>query len=309
MNRKILTLTVVLLASAGAVAAVANARGGDGEDGWRGGHFGRHGHHFREGGERGWHGGRGHHGKLMRLRRLDADNDGSVTLEEFIKPKNDRFAELDTNKDGFVDADELTARMKTKAEHRARMMMARMDFDGDGKIQKDDFRGKGRWGRWHDRDGMRDDDRGADRADAIEDADEPKEAEKAAEASGTSAAAQSPQAEEPAAKSDTSERWRDRKGRRGARRAQMFERMDANGDGVIDMTDLLARANERIDYAKRKRMHVLDKNGDGKISLDEFTARSRQRFADLDLDNDGKITAKDLPPRVAEFWEQGKQNR
>ncbi len=63
-------------------------------------------------------------------------------------------------------------------------------------------------------------------------------------------------------------------------------------------------AGEVIAYAKKQRMHVLDKDRDGKVSKDEYGARPRQKFADIDLDSDGKITAADLPPRMAERWQR-----
>lgn len=339
MSRKFLVLTAALLASAGAVTALAH---GGGERGWRG-HHGYYGHHGRHHGGDDWgRGGRRHGETLMRLLRLDADNDGAVTMEEFLKRKTERFAELDTGKDGSLDANELTARMQQRAEHRARMIMARIDTDGDGKVAKEDFGGRKRWGRvdrddgdwrrgdwrrgdWRDRHGMdRDDDRGPDRADA-EDEDDRDETAGSAEADqgGPAATGQSAAGnaagEQPAApavdtdrtdKAEAERGWRGkREGRRGGRSDRMFARMDANGDGVIDMNDLMTRVAERIDYAKRKRMHVLDKDRDGKVSADEFMARRKQRFVDLDLDGDGRITAKDLPPMMAERWEKGRDRR
>jgi len=43
------------------------------------------------------------------LKPLDANGDGKVSFEEFAAPMKDHFARLDTNKDGFLDADELKA--------------------------------------------------------------------------------------------------------------------------------------------------------------------------------------------------------
>ena len=94
------------------------------------------------------------------------------------------------------------------------------------------------------------------------------------------------------------------RGMRAERRANRFARMDANGDGVITAEDLQARAGERVGWFEKKRLHVLDKDGDGKVSAEEFTARSRQKFADMDLNGDGKITGSDLPPGMAERWQK-----
>jgi EF hand len=81
-------------------------------------------------------------------------------------------------------------------------------------------------------------------------------------------------------------------------------RTDASGDGVITAADLEARSAERIGWFQKKKLHVLDKDSDGKVSREEFTARAQQRFADLDLDRDGKITTADLPPGMATRWEK-----
>lgn len=293
MLRKTVFKTVAVLATLGAVSALAVAAGG-----------GRH--HWRHGGA-GFDGefGGGRHG-IMRLARHDADRDGTVTLDEFLKSRTDRFTELDKNTDGTLDADELTASMREKSEHGMRMMLARIDADGDGKMTKDemsDMRGHrygrhGYGGRHFERGegygrgrGARDDDFG-DRDDSAD--------------TGEASKPATPDAQAAAPGEQDDERGFGRHGRRGERHGRMFQRMDANSDGIIDKADLEARVGEAIAYAKRQRMHVLDKDKDGKVSKDEFTARPRQRFADFDLDGDGKITSTDLPPRVAERWQKPK---
>jgi Ca2+-binding EF-hand superfamily protein len=293
MNRKGLAITVALLATVGAVSAVSAA----------GGHFGRgHGHggwhEGRHGGQ--WH---GHMGRMGTLKKLDADKDGTVTLDEFLKPQSDSFAELDKNADGFLDAGELTARMQQMAGQRQRMMMARLDGDGDGKVTKDEFQKSSRFGRHgrhggrhghhrgYDRYGM--DDRMGQGMDQNLDQGMKQQSDDAGQGEAAEAGA--------AGKPEGS--VADRRSRNRAERSQMrFERLDANGDGVIDTADLEARAAERIAWFQKKKLHVLDKDGDGKVSRDEFAARSKQRFAELDLDNDGKITVADLPPGAAELW-------
>ena len=68
----------------------------------------REGDHGRDRYPGGPHGGGGpmpFHGPD--LKRLDADKDGKVSLEEFITPMKAHFARMDTNKDGFLDESEL----------------------------------------------------------------------------------------------------------------------------------------------------------------------------------------------------------
>lgn len=301
MNRKGLALSVVLLASVGAVSAFAAAGGQFGKGHGRHGHGGWHEAHYGmgEGGgmrERGRHGKRGGMGRMMHLKQLDTDKDGAVTLEEFVKPRQERFAALDTSKDGALDGGEVTARMQQMAGQRQRMMMATFDADGDGKVTREEFekaahhgrggmrghRGGGRHG-WH---------RGrfGDEGPAASD-----------KSGGADANVQQGMAGMPGMAGMEGGRG---PGKRGAWRQQRFERMDANGDGVITAADLEARMAERLEYARKKKLHVLDKNGDGKVSADEFADRAKQRFADMDLDKDGKITAADLPPGMAERWEK-----
>lgn len=298
MLRKTIVKTALVLAALGTVSALAIAAGGR-----------HHGHGRHGGGFEGDFGG-GRHG-FMRLARQDADKDGTITLDEFLKPRGDRFAELDKNADGVLDADELTARMQAKTDHRMRRMMAQLDANGDGKVTKDELeqmrghrfgwhgrgdgdhkRHRGDWGGDEGAGNQRGDDASGDR-----DGDDGDDVEQSSKA----AAAESPGVG-PAVEAD--DRDLRPRGNRGGRHARMIERLDANSDGVIDKSDLEARSGEAIAFAKRQRMHVLDKDRDGKVTKDEFAARPKQRFADLDLDGDGKITASDLPPRVAERWQR-----
>ncbi|MCB1736431.1 MAG: EF-hand domain-containing protein [Gammaproteobacteria bacterium] len=60
----------------------------------------------------------------MFLRQFDADNDGKVTRDEFIKPSEAQFERMDSNHDGAVDASELEAlkvemmqRMQQRTSH------------------------------------------------------------------------------------------------------------------------------------------------------------------------------------------------
>jgi len=308
-------LTVGALAVMSAIGVAAVAREGDGHGrhgGWHGegrhhGHWGKHG---------GRHGKHGAH-RLMKLKKLDADGNGEVTLEEFLKPREERFAKLDTDGKGSLGPQALVSREQAELDYRINRMLKRHDANGDGRITKDEFEkparerfakrdfngdGKitddelppGKFGR-----GGRDDD---DRDEARGDDDGPRD-----EARGEG------------------RRFHRGFGRwwgRGddarnlddvlARVSRRFDRRDANKDGAIDKDEIAGRRAERITFEQRRRLHVLDANKDGSVSKDEFLARGQKRFSMLDLNGDGKIAADDLPPRAAHFWErkaEGKQDQ
>ncbi|SHH93475.1 EF-hand domain-containing protein [Marivita hallyeonensis] len=69
------------------------------------------------------------------FQRLDADNNGSVSAEEFAAGA-DRFARADANGDGLLTAAELSALGQDRAEQRAARMIERLDSNGDGALSK-----------------------------------------------------------------------------------------------------------------------------------------------------------------------------
>jgi Ca2+-binding EF-hand superfamily protein len=277
-------------------------------------------------GEHGF-GHRGGHGtkSTYRLKQLDSDNDGEVTLMEFIGPKEVRFAELDTDGNGILSPEELFKDLDAEVDYRVLRTLKRFDTDGDGKITKEeynehtrkrfaqkDFDGDGRIGddemspRWKHR--------GGDKA----------ESEKAPSGDDSAQAGEKPKASEESEKQSggKTERWRGHRHGYGHwqktrtldealdRSAQKFARRDTNSDGVIDADEIRARGANRLEYMKKKRMHRLDADKDGTVSKEEYLARAKEWFAMIDLDGDGVITAKDLPPRAARRWndEQGNRN-
>jgi len=72
---------------------------------------------------------------------------------------------------------------------------------------------------------------------------------------------------------------------------QRFARMDKNGDGAIT-------ADEVGDMAGRGPgggVMAADTDHDGKVSHAEFTAMAAARFARMDANSDGDITADEMP--------------
>jgi hypothetical protein len=76
-----------------------------------------------------------------------------------------------------------------------------------------------------------------------------------------------------------------------ARPTQMFDRLDANDDGVISTAERPQR-RERADGEQRQRPERVnpDANGDNQISRSEFAAMSSGMFERLDANSDGRVT-------------------
>ncbi|HEU4662468.1 MAG TPA: hypothetical protein VFS55_00410 [Dokdonella sp.] len=76
--------------------------------------------------------------------QIDTDHDGSVTRVEYQAWIDARFAGLDANGDGEVDADEIARspqvaeRVRKRAEH----FVSRYDASGSGRVSKADFETK-----------------------------------------------------------------------------------------------------------------------------------------------------------------------
>lgn len=281
-SKKFWIVAGVLIAGAGATAIAAH--GYRGEFG-----YGRHhadSHHFDRGGF-------GRHGRRGR---------GPVTKQDYDARTRARFAEMDANSDGTIDAGEAKTVVERRMERRQRRagrngrrfaerMTRRFDVDGDGKVLREEFdaRVKERFDRADlDGDGR------------ITDADLPPMMRGRGILSGKSS-------------------WGHRGRRRGARfmrflrdadrngddvitfeeakevTAQRFNRFDRNQDGTIDNTDIDNLNSEMIDYRVRRFMHRYGASGNGELTLEQFAKFRSERFARLDVDNDGELSREELP--------------
>ncbi|WP_407047956.1 EF-hand domain-containing protein [Methyloraptor flagellatus] len=69
--------------------------------------------------------------------RLDANHDGTVTVDEVVAAVDARFDKIDANHDGVIDRTELENWIGRRAgPQRVDAVMRRFDLNGDGKITK-----------------------------------------------------------------------------------------------------------------------------------------------------------------------------
>jgi Ca2+-binding EF-hand superfamily protein len=77
----------------------------------------------------------------MALDRADANGDGVVTRDEFMKARADQFASRDRNGNGFIDDGDLgrRARRSNRGEQAMGAIVKQLDTSGDGKVSKSEF--------------------------------------------------------------------------------------------------------------------------------------------------------------------------
>ncbi len=88
---------------------------------------------------------------------------------------------------------------------------------------------------------------------------------------------------------------------------QMFERLDADGNGSLSPDELKQMRQEM----QKMRFEKADSNGDGAIDHDEFMAQAEKRadamFKRMDSNEDGKLSAEEArPPRHGMHGGHGK---
>lgn len=246
---------LVLAGGAAAIAAVGEKRG----------RFGPHAHGMGGGmlGEIGF-GGRG--GMDRWLKNLDADSDGSVSLDEMLAKRAPFFNRLDTNGDGVIDAKEIEAEIGQNVAYFTTVMFKRLDKDGDGKISKEEYTRKA-----------------AIKTPGAQENDDKGQKRRAERERGDYHAKRG-------------ERGERRGWHRERRASRAFERLDLNSDGALDTSEVEIGVKQRVTRQISRSMRRFDKDGDGRITRAEFEKPARDRFASRDINDDGKITEDDLPP-------------
>ena len=300
-TKKTLFIAAGVLACIGAVAAVSaqghrnNWRGGPGQFGSDDG-FGLGGHSrggFRE--------------------RFA----GPLTKDEFDAKTRERFARLDKNSDGVIDATEIEASMNERQSAWRKMMnkggpgiddrLIRMfDTNKDGKVTKDEYQGVIRK-QFAEMD-LNNDGR-------ITDDDLPP----MMRGRNVLAGGQGPgQAFGPGMGPGTGQGFGGRPGMgvplmrllRGADANKdgiitldevlaaadaRFQQLDRNKDGAIDKADFDALRKEMVEYRVKRFIHDFGADKDGKVTREQFNAKATERFAQMDLNNDGTISREERP--------------
>jgi len=235
-----------------------------------------------------------------RIKALDTNKDGVISIDEALARTDDTFTRMDRNKDGVVDKSDLDAIAAENAEYRALRILKQLDTDKDGKISKEEAskRAIDRFARFDvNGDGtINSEDMPAGWRDRMKE-----RVERWREGRG-----EQKKAEAGAEKQDRADD--DNRRGRGSRefdRASLtdrldrnFSRVDANGDGFVDKAELIAMGSDRRARFEERFIKRFDTNKDGKVTKDEFEAPARARFAANDLNDDGKISDADLPPML-----------
>ena len=73
------------------------------------------------------------------LQKYDANNDGTVTKEEFKHER--RFAEIDADSDGVLSKTEIEEAMDKRLRESDIGFFERFDLNGDGKVTREEFTG------------------------------------------------------------------------------------------------------------------------------------------------------------------------
>lgn len=236
----------------------------------------------------------------------------SMTQGDFDTRTRERFARLDKNSDGVIDAAEVEAGMPGPGGARGQVgemlsqrFLAMFDTDRDGKVTREEFLARVR--KQFARADLNNDGR-------ISDEDLPPMARGRGVLKG--------------------------EGRRGptmggamggggmmlgrlieadankdgvitleeavASATRRFEQFDRNKDGVIDKADFDAMRKEMTDYRVQRFLHAFGGDKDRKVTREQFFNAAKERFAERDINRDGKLDRQDVMPGMGPGMGQGR---
>lgn len=155
-------------------------------------------------------GGYGRDGGQKFMQFFDTNQDGTVTLEEFTDAAANRFAKMDSDKNGSVSADEFRAYVQGRRGEHRQQRYVEMDTNKDGQISKDEFLASKRRHAEHQFDRM--------------------------DTNGDGLLSAGEFASRPAG------------GHRGFGGRRIFQRLDTNGDGVITKAEGMAAWGNWFDH-------------------------------------------------------------
>lgn len=288
MTRKTIFIAAGVLLTAGAVAAFAQ-----GHRGWRGGGDGETMY------------GMGHHGEMerggfmQRWRGMSAADNDTRTREQ--------FARLDRNSDGVIDAAELEAafaeRMNERQGRRGQSadgggrgerMLRRFDANRDGKVTREEFDASVRK-RFAEAD-LNNDGR-------ISDEDLPPMMRgRNVLAEGGMGRGRSGPMMGFVRGADANKDGVITLDEALSQAGRMFAQFDRNKDNVIDTADFEALRKETADYQVKRFIHRYGGDKDGKVTREQFDKVAKERFAQMDFNNDGRITRDETPRRGRGHW-------
>lgn len=76
-------------------------------------------------------------GKFMRF--FDANQDGVVTMDEFDQSARQRFKRIDADNSGQISTEEFRSYIKQRRAERKAAKFKRIDTDNDGQVSKEEF--------------------------------------------------------------------------------------------------------------------------------------------------------------------------
>jgi len=223
---------------------------------------------------------------------------GDLTKDENDARIRERFARLDRNSDGVIDASEVEASINERMnERRGRLgdrmsarFIQRYDTNNDGKVSREEFNDAVRK-RFAEMD-LNNDGR-------ITDDDLPPmmRGRDALKASAGGFGGRGGRSMSFLRGADANNDGVITLDEALAQAGKTFAQLDRNKDNVVDQADADAMRKEMVDYRVKQFMHRYGADNTGKVTREQFSKVAGERFAMRDLNNDGRITRDEMPGR------------